>query len=197
MYSKYLYYLLARLQYYNIFVFNSALYLLKFWKYVLGWFWKRSIYFSYKTSKKKEGGEKSPLKWTVQLQSLSCVRLFVTPWTTAHQASLCITNSQSLLKLMSIELVMPSNHLILCHPLLLPSIFPSIRVFSSESKKLPWVAVYSLRRICCFMRFSYSFCWKKQVKLITPMLLKRPWPFPFPLHIRWPRYWSFSFSLSP
>ena len=99
---------------------------------------------------------------------------------------------------MSIELVMPSNHLILCHPcLLLPSIFPSIRVFSSESKKLPWVAVYSLRRICCFMRFSYSFCWKKQVKLITPMLWKRPWPFPFPLHIRWPRYWSFSFSLSP
>ena len=62
MYSKYLYYLLARLQYYNIFVFNSALYLLKFWKYVLGWFWKRSIYFSYKTSKKKEGGWKKPFK---------------------------------------------------------------------------------------------------------------------------------------
>ena len=66
--------------------------------------------------------------------SLSRVQLFVTPWTAAHQASLSITNSQSLLKLMAIELVMPSNHLILCRPLLLsPSIFPSIRVFSSES----------------------------------------------------------------
>ena len=74
---------------------------------------------------------------TVQIssvQSLSHVRLFVTPWTTAHQASLSITNSQSLLKLISIELVMPSNHLILCLSLLLlPSIFPSIRVFSNES----------------------------------------------------------------
>ena len=68
------------------------------------------------------------------VQSLSCVWLFVTPWTAARQASLSITNSRSLLKLMSIELVMPSNHLILCHPfLLLPSIFPSIRVFSNES----------------------------------------------------------------
>ena len=67
-------------------------------------------------------------------QSLSCVRLFATPWTAAHQASLSITNSWSLLKLMSIELVMLSNYLILCHPLLLlPSIFPSIRVFSNES----------------------------------------------------------------
>ena len=72
---------------------------------------------------------------SVQLvQSLSCVRLFVTPWTAARQASLSITNSWSLLKLMSIESVMPSNHLILCHPLLLPpSIFPRIRVFSNES----------------------------------------------------------------
>ena len=70
----------------------------------------------------------------ISLQSLSHVRLFVTPWTAAHQASLSITNSQSLPKLMSIESVMPSNHLILCHPLfLLPSIFPSIRVFSNES----------------------------------------------------------------
>ena len=86
------------------------------------------------------------------VQSLSSVRLFATPWTAAHQASLSITNSQSLLKLMSIELVMPSNHLILCHPLLfLPSIFPSIRVFSNES-------------VLC---------------------------------IRWPKYWSFSFSISP
>ena len=78
--------------------------------------------------------------------------VFVTPWTAACQASLSFTISQSLLKLMSIELVMPSNHLILCHPLLLPpSIFPSIRVFSNESA----------------------------------------------LHIRWPKYRSFSFSISP
>ena len=83
--------------------------------------------------------------------SLSHVRLFGTLWTAAHQASLSITNSRSLLKLMSFESVMPSNHLILCHPLLLlPSVFPSIRVLSSES-------------ILC---------------------------------IRWPKYWSFSFSIS-
>ena len=68
------------------------------------------------------------------VQSLSCVRLFVTPWTAAHQASLSISNFQSLLKLMPIESVMPSNHLILCCPLFLPlSIFPSIRVFSDGS----------------------------------------------------------------
>ena len=67
------------------------------------------------------------------VQSFSRVRLFVTPCTAAHQASLSITNSRSLPKLMSIELVMPSNHLIFCRPLLLPSIFPSIRVFSNES----------------------------------------------------------------
>ena len=86
------------------------------------------------------------------VQLLSHVQLFVIPWTAAHQASLSITNSQSLLKLMSIKSVMPSNHLILCHPLLLPpSIFPSIRVFSNES-------------VLC---------------------------------IRWPKYWSFSFSISP
>ena len=85
------------------------------------------------------------------VQSLSRVKLFETPWIAARQASLSITNSWSLLKLISIELVMPSNHLILCHPLLLlPSIFPSIRVFSNESV----------------------------------------------LHIRWPKYWSFSFSIS-
>ena len=78
--------------------------------------------------------------------------LFATPWTAACQASLTITNSQSLLKLMSIELVIPSNHLILCHPLLLlPAIFPGIRIFSNESA----------------------------------------------LRIRWPKYWSFSFSISP
>ena len=86
------------------------------------------------------------------VQSLSHVRLFVTPWITACQASLSITNSRSLPKLMSIESVMPSNHLILRHPLLLlPSFFPSIRVFSNESV----------------------------------------------LHIRWPKYWSFSFNISP
>ena len=86
------------------------------------------------------------------LSHFSRVQLFATPWTAVHQASLSITNSQSLLKLMSIESVMPSNHLILCHPLLLlPSIFPNIRVFSNESA----------------------------------------------LHIRWPKYWSFSFSISP
>ena len=67
------------------------------------------------------------------VQSLSCVRLFVTPWTAALQASLPITNSRTLLKLMSIEAVMPSKHLIFCFPLLSPSIFPSIRVFSNES----------------------------------------------------------------
>ena len=68
------------------------------------------------------------------VQLLSCVQLFATPWTAAHQASLSNTNSQSLLKLMSIESVMRSNHLILCHPLFLPpSIFPRIRVFSNES----------------------------------------------------------------
>ena len=88
----------------------------------------------------------------ISVQSLSRVRLFVTPWTAARQASLSITNSWSLLKLMSITSVMPSNHLILCRPLpLLPSIFPGIRVFSSES-------------VLC---------------------------------IRWPKYWSFSFSISP
>ena len=85
------------------------------------------------------------------VQSLSCVQVFTTPWTAACQASLSITNSQSLLKLMSIESMMPSNHLILCHHLLcLPSIFPSIRVFSNES-----------------------------------------------VRIRWPKYWSFSLSISP
>ena len=86
------------------------------------------------------------------VQLLCHVRLFATPWTTAHQASLSIANSCSLLKLMSTESVMPSHHLILCCPFLLPpSIFPSIRVFSHESV----------------------------------------------LHLMWPKYWSFSFSISP
>ena len=86
------------------------------------------------------------------VQLLSSVRLFTTPWTTACQASLSITNGRSLLKLIFTESVMPSNHLILCHLLLLlPSIFPSIKVFSNESA----------------------------------------------LHIRWPKFWSFSFNISP
>ena len=86
------------------------------------------------------------------VQSLRCVWLFAIPWTAARQASMAITNSQSLLKLMSIESMMTSNHLILCHPLLFsPSIFPSIRVFSNVSA----------------------------------------------LRIRWPKYWSFSFNISP
>ena len=82
-------------------------------------------------------------------QSLSCVRLFVTPWTAACQASLSITNSHSLLKLMSIEFVMPSNHIILCRPLLLPpSIFPSIRVFSNKPD------------LCIRWPEYWSFCFK-------------------------------------
>ena len=73
------------------------------------------------------------------VQSLSCVQIFATPWTAALQTSLSITNSWSLLKLMSIESVIPSNHLILCHPLLLPpSIFPSMRIFSNESLLYIW-----------------------------------------------------------
>ena len=92
------------------------------------------------------------IDWHCSVQSVSCVRLFVTPRTVARQASLFILNSWSLLKLMAIESVMPSNHFILCCSLLLlPSIFPSIRVFSNESI----------------------------------------------LHSRWPKYWSFSFSISP
>ena len=91
-------------------------------------------------------------RWSLSsVQSLSRVWCFGTPWTAACQASLSITNFRSLSKPMSIEPVMPSNHLILCPPLLLPSIFPSIRVFSSESA----------------------------------------------LHIRWPKFWSFSFNISP
>ena len=86
-----------------------------------------------------------PLFQFNSVQLLSRVRLFVTPWTTTHQASLSITNSRSLPRLMSIEPVMPSNHLILCHPLLLPSIFPSIRVFSNESVlHIRWPKYWSL-----------------------------------------------------
>ena len=102
----------------------------------------------------KEEGKSHQWKWLQfsSVQWLSWVWLFATPWIAAHQASLSITNSQSSLKLTSIESVMPSSHLILCHPLLLlPLIPPSIRVFSNEST----------------------------------------------LHMRWPKYWSFSFSISP
>ena len=83
------------------------------------------------------------LSVSVSAQSLSHVRLFVTPWTAARQASLSFTNSRSLLKLMSINYMMPSNHLIFCHPLvLLPSIFPSIRVFSNDSVLCIWGPKY-------------------------------------------------------
>ena len=90
------------------------------------------------------------------VQLLSCVRLFATPWITAHQASLSITNSWSLLKLMSIKLVMPSNHLILCHPLLLlPSIFPSIRVFSDElAICMRWPKYWSFSFHITYLKFS-------------------------------------------
>ena len=83
----------------------------------------------------------------IVVQLLSLVRLLVTPWTAAHQASLSVTNSRSLLKLMSIESVMPSNHLILCCPfLLLPSVCPSIRVFSNESTlHIRWPKVWELQ----------------------------------------------------
>ena len=81
--------------------------------------------------------------WFSSVQLLSCVRLCATPWTAAHQASLFITNSRSSFKLMFIESVMPSNHVILCHPFLLPPlIFPSIRVFSSESAlRIRWPSI--------------------------------------------------------
>ena len=96
------------------------------------------------------------------VQSLSRVRLFVTPWTAARQASLSIANSQSLLKLMSIESVMPSNRLILCHPPLLPpSIFPSIRVFSNESVlRIRWPKYWSFSfNISSSDEYSFKMNW--------------------------------------
>ena len=94
------------------------------------------IYIIYNIKISKLNNKKQSSQFS-QVQSLSCIQLFVTPWTAAHQASLSITNSRSLLKLSLIESVMPSNHFILCRPLLLlPSIFPSIRVFSNESDLL-------------------------------------------------------------
>ena len=113
------------------------------------------------------------LHWSVQfssVQSLSHVRLFATPWTTARQASLSITNSQSSPKPMSIESVMPSNHLILCRPLLLlPSIFPSIRVFSNESAlRIRWPKYWS---------FSFNFSPSNEQLVITnwSLLAKAFW----------------------
>ena len=96
------------------------------------------------------------------VQLLSHVRLFATPWTAARQASLSITNSQNLLKLMCIESVMPSNHLILCHPLLLPpSIFPSIRVFSDESAlQIKWPKYWE------FQLQHQSFKWTPRTDLL-------------------------------
>ena len=101
------------------------------------------------------------------VQLLSHVRLFATPWTTACQASLSFTNSRSLLKLMSIKSVMPSNHLILCHPLLLlPSIFPSNRVFPNESAlDISWPQYWSFR-----FRFSPSSEYSKLISFIIDWL---------------------------
>ena len=103
------------------------------------------------------------------VQSLSCVWLFVTPWIATHQALLSITNSPSLLKLMSIELVMSSNHVILCRPLLLlPSIFPSIRVFSNESALcITWPKYSSFS-------FSISSSEEEKLKLLHNLLLFLP-----------------------
>ena len=100
-------------------------------------------------TRKVEGRRGELNSLALALQSLSRVQLFVTPWTAAHQTSLSITNTQRILRLMSIESVMPSTHLILCHPLLLlPSLFPSIRVFSNKS-------VLCIRWPKCW-RFSFS-----------------------------------------
>ena len=115
----------------------------------------KHVYLRRRSQKPACQGSWDLLSWPLQfssVQSLSRVRLFATPWTAACQDSLSVTNSQSPPKPMSVESVMPSNHLILCHPLLLlPSVFPTIRVFSNESA----------------------------------------------LCIRWPKYWSFSFNISP
>ena len=101
-------------------------------------------------------------KCIYSVQLLSCFWLFATPWTAAHQASLSITNSQSLLKLMSIELVMPSNHLNLCCTLLFPpSIFPSIRVFSNES-----VLRYEVAKVLEFQLQHQSFQWTPMTDLL-------------------------------
>ena len=109
------------------------------------------------------------------VQSLSHVRLFVTLWTSARQASLSITNSQSLLKLMSIELVMPFNHLILCHPLLLPpSIFPSIRVFSDESVlHIRWPRYWTLSISPLYLFYLHYHC--VQLSVQPSLFSLSPW----------------------
>ena len=110
-------------------------------------------------------------KWcSVQYGSVSHVWLFVTPWTAAHQASLSITNSQSLLRLMSIELVMPSNHLILCPPLFLPSIFPSIRVFSNKSELCRWKSNCDFEFLNFAVWYWNVFLNKKMWLCYTPFL---------------------------
>ena len=110
----------------------------------------------------------------LSVQSLSHVLLFVTPWTAACQASLSITNSRSLLKLMPIELVMPLNHLILCHPLLLlPSIFPSIRVFSSESALWPSSRGYLVP--LCFLQLRYIICMSEVINISSGTLDSNLW----------------------
>ena len=107
---------------------------------------------------------------SVQIKSLSRVRLFATPWIAAHQTSLSITNSQSLLKLMSIKSVMPSNHLILCRPLLLlPSIPPSIRVFSNEANSLHEVA-----KVLEFQLQRQFFQWTRRTDLLEGGLVGSP-----------------------
>ena len=132
------------------------------------------------------------------VQSLSCVWLFATPWTAACQASLSITNSRSLPKLMSTESVMPSNHLILyCPLLLLPSIFPSIRVFSNEELFLHWVAYWvptNLGSSFSILFFAFSYCsWcsqDKNMEVVCHSLLQ--WTTfcqtspPWPIRLGWP-----------
>ena len=137
------------------------------------------------------------------VQSLSCVWLFATPWTAAHQASLSFTISQSLLKLMSIESVMPSN----CHPLLLlPSIFPSIRVFSNElALCIRLICPPLAPRVCsnscpsswwCYLTISSSTAPFFHLLLsIFPSI--RVFSSESALCIRWRNYWNFSFSISP
>ena len=102
------------------------------------------------------------------VQLLSCVRLFVTPWTSAHQPPLSFTISRSLFKLMSIESVMPSNHLICCSLLLLPSIFPSIRVFSNES------TLHQVAKVLEFRLQHHSFQWIFKVDFLEDWLVWSP-----------------------
>ena len=119
------------------------------------------------------------------VQSLSCIWLFVTLWTAVHQASLSITNSWSLLKLMSIALVMSSNHLILCRPLLLlPSIFPSIRVFSNESVlRIRWPKDWSFS--FCISSVQFSSVTQSCLTLCNPMNCSMPG---LPVHHQLPEF---------